>query len=534
MEMIQSNGNFRMTRTAPVAYLKPSKAIRYANAMACEITIQVGIFFDGTGNSLYLHKSKKSHSNVARLYEAYPHLPEQGSHAIYIPGLGKPFVLINETTESILGSAFAQGGDARILVALLRVFNALHQGLFGTEFFSAGMISALCASSPSKADKTLLRSVGLDDSLVADDGARRSTFLSGCANSLRAKMKLNRSAKVCECVLDIFGFSRGATQARVFCHWLNDMVSQSGLADIPCRFRFLGLLDTVASVGIWEGIKNDQVRSTGGHANWATPKSMRILPNVENCVHLIAVHELRKNFPLDTIQLNRDLPPNCLEFAYPGSHSDVGGGYEPGELGVSAEDSLKLSQIPLNHLYDCALAAGVPLSKGRSAADFAIHSDLLAAFQQFIDISTEASRSLNDWMLPYLVWRWQVRKEFEKTGQVRKANPDHRRHLIASNLQFCYADEAIQMNPNLPLNTWRKKRPYDRDGIQAAGIAFEPEAHELRARVVAQPKISPLLAKFFDNFVHDSLAGFRAQLVEPTGYWRYRRLFRGSEIPFTG
>lgn len=534
MEMMQSNGKFRATRTAPVEYLRPSKPPQYANASACEITIQVGIFFDGTGNSLYLHKDKKGHSNVARLYEAYPHIPEKGIHAVYIPGLGKPFALINETTESVLGSAFASGGDSRIMVALLRVFNALHKGLFSTELFSAAMITALCTSSPSKADKKLLKSVGMDDSLVADSGAMRAPFLSVCINSIKARMKTNRSAKVCECVLDIFGFSRGATEARVFCHWLNDLLTRTGLADVPCRFRFLGLMDTVASVGIWEGVKNDQLRSTGGHSNWATPEVMRILPNVENCVHLIAVHELRKNFPLDTVLMNRELPLNCLEFAYPGSHSDVGGGYEPRELGVAVEDSLKLSQIPLNHLYDCALAAGVPLSKGRGTADFAIHDDLLAAFEQFIDASTEAPRSLGDWMLPYLVWRWQVRKEFEKTGQVRKANPDHRRHLIASNRQFCAADEELQMSAALSFKVLKKQRPYDRDGHQAMVFVLEPEAPDLRAKVTAQPKISPLLATFFDNFVHDSLAGFREQLVEPTGYWRYRRLFRGSEIPYTG
>jgi len=209
MEMMQSNGKFRATRTAPVEYLKPSKPAQYANASACEIAIQIGIFFDGTGNSLYLHKNKKGHSNVARLYEAYPHIPEKGTHAVYIPGLGKPFALINEVTESVFGSAFARGGDSRIMVALLRVFNALHRGLFGTEIFSAAMITALCTNSPSKGDKKLLRSVGLTDSLVADDGALRGPFLTVCIDSIKARMKSKRTATVCECILDIFGFLAG-------------------------------------------------------------------------------------------------------------------------------------------------------------------------------------------------------------------------------------------------------------------------------------------------------------------------------------
>lgn len=533
MEMSRSNGNFRATRVAPVTYLKPPKPVQYSDGAACETTVQIGIFFDGTGNSLFLHKNKKGHSNVARLYETYPHIPEKGSHAVYIPGLGKPFPLISEVTDSVLGSAFAKGGDSRIVVAILRVLNALHRGLFGTELFSGEMITALCSASPTSRDKRLLFSVGLNDSLVADDGARRGPFLSVCIDSIQARMKTTPAAKVCECILDVFGFSRGATQARVFCHWLNNCLTRTGLADIPFRFRFLGLMDTVASVGIWEGIKNDRLKITGGHVNWATPDVMRILPNVENCVHLIAMHELRKNFPLDTVLVNRELPTNCLEFAYPGSHSDVGGGYEPGELGVSASDAMKLSQVPLNHLYECALAAGVPLSKARGKEDFSIHRDLLRAFEEFIDVSKEAPRSLSDWMLPYLVWRWQVRQEFEKTSQVMRANPDHRRHLIDSNRQFCAADEELKIGATLSFDVLKKKRPYDRDRNQATMCILEPEAPALRARVVAQPKISPVMAKFFDDFVHDSIAGFREQLVEPTGYWRYRRLFRGFETSYT-
>ncbi len=296
-------------------------------------------------------------------------------------------------------------------------------------------------------------------------------------------------------------------------------------------------MDTVASVGVWEGIKNDQLRTTGGHSNWATPDVLRILPAVENCVHLIAMHELRKNFPLDTVLFNHDLPPNCVEYVYPGSHSDVGGGYKPGELGVSVADSLKLSQIPLNHMYDCAVAASAPLSKERPGTNgkvaFAVHGELSVAFNQFIDISTEVPRSLGDWMLPYLVWRWQTRSVYEKTGQAIRANPEDRSYLLAGNQQFCWLDEQMQMFNYSKTPKW-KKRPYDRDGTQVALPALEPEALELRARVAAHSTIPPALAAFFDSFVHDSLAGFRKKLVEPTGHWRYRRLFRGSEAPNIG
>lgn len=538
MALIEPIGKFSVTRTAPVQRIKPSSPAKYIDASACELLIQVGIFFDGTGNNLYLHKDKQGHSNVARLYEAYVDRPENGSYAVYLPGVGTPFSLIGEDTESTLGSAFASGGDSRIVFALLRVFDAVHQSLFHTEMFDKELRKALCNPSSSRADKGQLQKVGLATCLVDGDARSRSgRYLSICANSIRTKMQAQQTPKVCECFLDVFGFSRGATEARVFCHWLNDLLTSSGLAGIPLRFRFLGMMDTVASVGIWEGVKNDQLRLTGGHSNWATPDVMRILPNVENCVHLMAMHELRKNFPVDTVLFNHDLPSNCAEFVYPGSHSDVGGGYRPGELGVSADDSLKLSQIPLNHMYDCAVAAGAPLSKellkAKSKAAFTVHDELSAAFKQFINVSTDVPRSLADWALPYLVWRWQTRKAYEKTEQVKKSSPEERRFLMDSNRKFCSDEEQMQMYAYSKTAKW-PKRPYDRDGTQVTLPMLEPEAPELRVRVTAQSKISPVLAAFFDNFVHDSVADFRKQLVEPTGHWRYRRVFRGSATPYTG
>lgn len=538
MEMSETNGKFCVTRTAPVKKIMPSKLFQYADASACEMSIQIGIFFDGTGNNLYLHKKNQAHSNVARLYDAYRDSPETGSYREYLPGLGTPFPQIGEDTDSTMGSAFASGGDSRIVFALLRVFDVIHRSLFRTEMFDPDLRKALCKTSLSKADKKQLQKVGLVSSLVDGDARIRSgSYLNICAESIQRKMQTQRAPKVCECCLDIFGFSRGATEARVFCHWLNDLLNSSGLVGIPLRFRFLGIIDTVASVGIWDGITNHLLGSTGGHSNWATPAVMWVLPKVENCVHLVAMHELRKNFPLDTVSFNHDVPSNCVEFAYPGSHSDVGGGYEPGELGVSAGDSLKLSQIPLNHMYDCAVAAGVPLSKGMLGAEskgaFAVHDEVSAAFKQFIDVLTDVPRSLSDWALPYLVWRWQARDVYEKTGHFMKSNPEDRRHLRASNQQFCGDDKQMQIYADSKTAKWQK-RPYDREGTQATLPALESEAPELRARVIAQSKISPTLAAFFDNFVHDSVAGFRKQLVEPTGIWRYRRVFRGSATAYTG
>ncbi len=126
----------------------------------CDVPVEVGLFFDGTNNNLdrdlngqriaavsddELKRIKaqakatgksvqelfptaptqlgpplplvsRSHSNVARLYRAFPRNKQPtGFHGYYIQGVGTPFPEIGEFTESAEGKAFAKGGQARII-----------------------------------------------------------------------------------------------------------------------------------------------------------------------------------------------------------------------------------------------------------------------------------------------------------------------------------------------------------------------------------------------------------------------------------
>jgi len=531
---------FHCSRTAPVQNIKVVRPAYYVDTTECEATIQIGFFFDGTDNNRKRDEPKLSHSNVARLCATYPAIAEQRCHVVYVPGLGTPFPEIGESGERMLGGAFGRGGDSRIMYALLQFFNVIDRSLLSEQMFKPELVKALCQhTKPSKHEKELLAQAGISEALVSNnDSARRRQFFKSGAEILLAKTKIRSFPKIRECFVDVFGFSRGAAEARVFCDWLMELMTDQKVLGIPVRFRFLGLMDTVASVGIWEFLKNGPYQ-TGGHDDWATIGSMRIRPEVENCVHMVAMHELRKSFPLDAVSVGGILPFNCSEFAYPGTHSDIGGGYGPGELGIATGrdlregDARKLSQIPLNHMYDCAIAAGVPLSKrgivGTTVGSaFVIEESVLRAFNKFLDSSTETPRTLGEWALPYLVWRWQLRQSYEKAAQVVKSNSGDRRLLLESNDVFCDDDEQLQ---NAPV-------PWYRDASRASDghpyQRLEPEAPVLHARVVAQGKVSPALAEFFDGFVHDSIAGFRTQFIEPTGYWRYRRVFQGSATPVIG
>ncbi|MDB6048565.1 MAG: putative alpha/beta hydrolase domain, partial [Pseudomonas sp.] len=175
--------------------------------------------------------------------------------------------------------------------------------------------------------------------------------------------------------LYVYGFSRGAAEARAFATWLERLtqVEVEGetrylFAGIPICIAFMGLFDTVASVGAAY-----VAPFAAGHMAWADD-SLRLTESekfLERCVHMVAAHEQRACFPLDSIRrkTNPD-EPNCpstyragtFEYLYPGMHSDVGGGYTPGEQGKAlAGPQDVLSQIPLQHMYAEAYAAGAPL-----------------------------------------------------------------------------------------------------------------------------------------------------------------------------
>ncbi|MEG9443087.1 phospholipase effector Tle1 domain-containing protein, partial [Pantoea brenneri] len=85
---------------------------------------------------------------------------------------------------------------------------------------------------------------------------------------------------------------------------------------------------------------------------------------IKNCVHLVSSHEQRLCFPLDSLRrANGKYPANSKEMVYSGMHSDIGGGYPPGDQGKAnaSHDGNLLSQIVLHELYSVAFSAGAPL-----------------------------------------------------------------------------------------------------------------------------------------------------------------------------
>ena len=329
----------------------------------CSQTLWLNVFFDGTGNNEKIDTPTFEHSNVSRLHRARLRDSEAaGRYSFYVPGIGTPFREIGDEGGK-LAMAAAAGGDARISWAIEQVERRIK-------------IAAAKAQNP--------------------------------VNKIRS---IN---------IAVFGFSRGAATARAFARRIADRCQRAGAGwawkegGYPLRLYFMGLFDTVASVGtptsarkftgeaalapmpLGLGLLPVLMTSTAdGHGAWA--KDLRIPQMVERCVHYCAAHEVRNSFPLDTVLEDGHYPPNCKESYYPGVHSNVGGGYRPGEGGRNLNRFAMLSLVPLKAMYDEAVQAGVPLQSMATMAR-EVRQDFMADEPADVQARSELSQRFNHYM----------------------------------------------------------------------------------------------------------------------------------------
>ncbi|MBS9438368.1 DUF2235 domain-containing protein [Photorhabdus noenieputensis] len=362
----------------------------------CCNTLHVSLFFDGTGNNLYndLYRAIPHHpTNVVRLFQAtigagyaggasgkplLDNIESTGGKYFkyYIPGVGTPFPEINELDYSKLGLAVASGGEDRINWALLRLIDVLRFNLTQKQMTNEETLKSL------KAMATTWNMLELGGS-----NNRYEEFYKQFA-SLKRELRIARSqpgrgkCKLLGMKLYVYGFSRGAAEARTFVNWLTELFPpsrESGQkpaqclqhkhdtdpdSNLPISVEFLGLFDTVASVGV-----PHMIPVVEGHMAWAD--GTQELPSeetygglVKRCVHLVSTHEQRLCFPMDSIRRSDGTyPTGSTEVIYPGVHSDLGGGYPPGEQGkaIGETDGLLLSQIALHEMYAAAFGIGAPL-----------------------------------------------------------------------------------------------------------------------------------------------------------------------------
>ncbi|KJH79206.1 hypothetical protein UG46_27275, partial [Pseudomonas fluorescens] len=216
---------------------------------ACCHSLHISLFFDGTNNNEDNDTKKEHPSNIAKLFHASLRgtlAKERGYFSYYMPGVGTPFPEIGELDYSEDGLKFATGGEDRINWALVSLADALHTALIKTPLSQDRRAKAVEFMDTYKAPMMSIFGAG-----------RRRQVMKGLLEPLRPYVPKTRP-EVLGVKLFVYGFSRGAAEARTFVSWLSQLFDtpdgaehpEQTLLGLPVSIEFLGLLDTVASVGI--------------------------------------------------------------------------------------------------------------------------------------------------------------------------------------------------------------------------------------------------------------------------------------------
>ena len=550
---------------------------------SCETNLFFGFFFDGTTNNYVQAETAKNHSNVARLYDCYPGLsvpgvlppstdwqykPERYTHffKVYAPGVGSPFAQVGDPGDLTAGGASGALGERRIIWALVQAINNIHRYFLKTPLVTQTELDLLVRRIVlNKSSRAMMTNPAQGQNAQVNIRARQAFTkvllqLKAATAQHRPDPKTRKPAKIDPAIVkaiyvSTFGFSRGATQARVFMNWLQSLCkldaqlhgtgASMSLGGFNVEFDFLGVFDTVASVGLGNTLgSNFALKYLDGHGAWADAEdSLRIPPGLK-CLHLVAAHDLRRSFPVDSISVGGNLPEGCEEVVVPGVHSDVGCGYRPCEQGKGTDkngDDM-LSRIPLLMMYKAARINGVPLklemasptTKGR----FAIKATTIDAFNAYIatcqetqgpihKIMREQARKQMEWRLMRRVTR---QAPLQRTASFLRATLSEQLDLQGAAQEF---EEEIAA-----FTLWRKgKGPAYRPAEQKAGFGNEhlPEWEEIATWWQESPRPPEAVISLFDNYVHDSRAAFKiAGLREPfmggkAGYLRFRKVYGGED-----
>ena len=564
---------------------------------SCKYNLFFGFFFDGTRNNYtrseeleqgrakaedgtVLPATPSTHSNVARLYDCYPgqsvpgvlsrdtdwaYKPETYKHffKVYVPGVGTRFDQIGDTGEGFwdgqLGAAAANHGCDRLVWALIQAINNVHR------FFKQGAMLVNDAEAKRLANRIDLTAAGLsalegpapswnDNKARNQPGQLAREQFSGLLKRLHEAVKVHwtpqdetKPAKldpgiVLKINVSVFGFSRGATKARVFANWLLALGSLDArlsgqaadrpytLGGFPFEIEFLGLFDTVASVGLANTLGDTWLaKGLDGHGAWAdAERSLRVSSEVTRCLHLVSAHEVRRSFPLDSVSVNGVYRNGLEEVVLPGVHSDVGGGYAPTEQGkgLTADGRDTMSRIPLIMMYREARLSGVPLklelALAKAQARFQLSPQTINDFNAYLDACQVGKpvgpdkvylHTLTDIFREqrrlYIQWRRLRRVKsaspLEQTPSMKRASPFDANDLHSANLEFEAEIQAFE--------SWMKSR----------GTGFKPkhqgpgfdEDYEREWEEIATwwhdslDACTQAAARFFDEYVHDSRAWFK-------------------------
>ncbi|MEI7265668.1 DUF2235 domain-containing protein [Pectobacterium versatile] len=285
--------------------------------------LRIGVFFDGTGNNTYNAESglKKVEQWLAETCSdpvqrekelrgcQMGQLPVSDSAANDITNVGKLYEQYIFGAKTLSAHSYISGIGTRDPVA----------GKEGMEYQTDDMLTKAVDLDFGGENTSIVGKVNLacEQSIVQaiDDDLKDILPSIDCIHRI---------------VFDVFGFSRGAAAARHFVNVIDQKADHPLVQAVAntesirlkagfdwanrddVRITFVGIFDTVAS-------------------SYHPSVNIRLRDDcAERVVHLTALDEVRKHFPLTRVTptaIGTSIPSHFTELALPGAHSDLGGGY---------------------------------------------------------------------------------------------------------------------------------------------------------------------------------------------------------------
>lgn len=282
-----------------------------------EITLTIGVFFDGTGNNV----NNSSDRQAACSGEFYG-MDDADADSTYLQCVQ----LKRGYSGTAAGSYIGYYSNIHWLNILYRQDLSPDTGAGQYAIYIEGI-----GTEDGTGDSSYGVGTGQGETGIVSKTDKAVAALATGIRSYFDRYNDTQLFNIKELQFDIFGFSRGAAAAR---HFANRVFSQdqaivsaisTGLNGTEFsgtaggKTRFLGIFDTVAAIGTPFNGLNPHSADTGD-------VNLVLRPGVADKVfHITAQNECRFNFALNSVK------PAWPELALPGAHSDIGGGYNPDE-----------------------------------------------------------------------------------------------------------------------------------------------------------------------------------------------------------
>ncbi|MFV1984783.1 MAG: phospholipase effector Tle1 domain-containing protein [Thiohalomonadales bacterium] len=342
----------------------------------CPVFVRIGAFFDGTGNNMNNDLPGRSNSAMTKAYAEHEATIKSGKTTLNSDVLIKTPLFCDDNVtrlyELYQGPDINMRRDLKRPIITTSISNVTYDGKIDEYNGTAFELFAFKEYQVG----TGTHDGGKNNQIEMATGAREFDKIAGMMNNIKQQLALFKGHRGPR-VIDVFGFSRGSSNARDFINRVN-----KDWKHLEIEIGFVGIYDTVGSFGLAgdctqsrepgttpasQGIvtsvasemialvKEAQLKSwsatgqalgAGTKKQWADYKEEFDMRNYYNLhlrkesaqcvVHMTAMDEHRDKFNLVTLKEESGSGANSLpkganfkEIPMIGVHADIGGGYGP-------------------------------------------------------------------------------------------------------------------------------------------------------------------------------------------------------------